>query len=168
MISRRSIRVHLEANLTEPLHKLWSHTVVYYKYSSNVYRKFPIDGNVFCFIHFQFRLNLMIREKLNSRTQTIPVWEDFCGWFNGSSKNYFIDQTLGVLQNSSNLNHKCPFDGYVYIKNDNITFNSFKFEQFIPSGRYRIEANMVEGYRGQWMATMYQYLTVSDVRVDVF
>lgn len=143
-ISRTNARFQFQANLTERVNSAWGHVVVYKQYSSNVWRKFVID-----------------------------LWENLCGWFNGTAKSWVLDVSLRfVLRHSNtktNINRTCPLHvGYYYIKNDNMSLDIFKTEQLLPSGRYRADISGHKTKNSPWLVRATLYVSVSDHRVEVF
>lgn len=79
-----------------------------------------------------------------------------------------FDWTLGRVQNYSNMNHPCPYEGHVYLKIDNISVHHFPVEPLIPAGRYRVDAEASFGKGKKVYATASVFLSVSDVRVERF
>lgn len=137
-INRENFKINISLNLTSRLKDVWIHGVAYYKY--NHYQKFPID-----------------------------LWEDLCGWLSGTSKSYLSDWFVKKLLKFSNLNHTCPYEGTIFVKNDNISIKEIhNFEVFLPSGRYRFDINLTEGYHGREFSSMKLYITISDHRVEQF
>lgn len=137
-ISRDNFKIDILINLTQPVKDVWIHGVAYFKYIH--YQKFPVD-----------------------------LWEDLCGWLAGKSKSYLLDWGVKKLLKYSNLNHNCPYENAVYVKNNNITLKDIHaFEVFLPSGRFRLDVNLTEGYRGKVFFMMKMYITISDHRVEQF
>lgn len=137
-ISRNDFKINITINLLERVKDVWIHGVAYYKY--NHYQKFPID-----------------------------LWEDLCGWLSGKSKSYILDWFVKKLLKFSNLNHTCPYEGTIFVKNNNISYKEIQnFEVFLPSGRFRIDVNLTEGYHGRVFFMMKLYAKVSDHRVEQF
>lgn len=144
-ISHTNVRLHLQANLSEPINSIWIHGVVYRQFSSNVFRKFLFD-----------------------------MWEEACSWFSGKSvtKNFILEHAVTPLIDQWNLEtnmfHACPYEGYVYVKSDNLSLNLFHSDQLLPSGRYRIDFTMARTKNGEWIAKAVGYASISDHRVEIF
>lgn len=99
----------------------------------------------------------------------ISLWDDMCGWFIGKRRSFAMDWTLGKMLKYSNMNHSCPYFGNVFVKVDNISMDTFIFEQFIPSGRYRIDFNLTDDYRSRTPIFMGKlFVSVSDYRIEQF
>lgn len=133
------MKIDLHWNLTRPVHDAWIHGTWYYKFNGLTYNRFPID-----------------------------LWENLCDWLSGKSKSYLLDWTIGRAINYSNMNHSCPYHGYVFLKVDNMSVNNFPFEPetLIPSGRYRVDLDFTEGNRVP-IGNAKLYFSVSDHRLEV-
>lgn len=127
-------------NFTEPVNSMYIHTVFYRKYTANVYRKFPID-----------------------------LWEDICGWLNGTAKSWILDFSVGKILNQSNTNSiNCPFLNHIYMKADNVPLESFTFDFLFPDGRFLAEIDFSNRKSGKSFAKAMLYFSVSDRRVEIF
>lgn len=128
----------LQLNVSEPIHTVYLHAVLYRMSVTGVYRKFAID-----------------------------LWENVCGWLDGTVKSSLLDGSLGKAFNYSdtNLNHKCPFEGYMYMKTENLSLSKFPFANInmdiVPSGSYRINAIVTDKVDGQWYVEGKVYFSVS-------
>lgn len=89
-----------------------------------------------------------------------------CDWFTGKRRSFSMDWTLGKIMQYSNMNHSCPYMGNVMLKVDNISMDTFVFEQFVPAGRYRIDFNMSNDYIPLFIGRI--FASVSDHRVEQF
>lgn len=92
-------------NFTQPVEKALMHIVLHHKY--NTYQVFAIN-----------------------------LWEDVCSWMSRIKKSYYLDWTLNRIFNihnlsinNTNINHLCPYEGYVYVQINNISVDQFPFEQ---------------------------------------
>lgn len=141
-ISRNNVRVNLQVNFSRPVYSVHVHTVPYRKFTANVYRKF-----------------------LNN------LWEDACGWLNHTAKSYLLDYTVGRALKSSRIEtnvNKCPLTGNVYIKSGNYSLDSLIFDHLLPAGRYRVEVTFFDKKNGEWIFRGNVYVSVSDIRVEIF
>lgn len=115
------------------------------------------------FVHTQVYYRYISYQKF-----PINLWDDMCGWFSGRRRSWVMDWTLGKLLKHSNINHTCPYIGNVFVTADNISLNTFVFEQFIPAGRYRIDFNLSQGHTSAPMFIGKLFASVSDHRVEQF
>lgn len=137
-ISRDNIKVLVNISLVKPVKDVWVHGVFYHKYTR--FQKFPID-----------------------------LWENLCAWLSGKGKSYFGEWGARNLLNYSNVNHSCPYDGNVIVKADNFSLKDLlNFEVFLPSGRFRMDVNLTEGYRKRVFFISKTYFSVSDHRIEQF
>lgn len=137
-ISRDNIKLNIAINLTAPVKDVWIHGVFYYKYTQ--YQKFPID-----------------------------LWENLCGWLDGTDKSHFLEWTTRKILKYSNLNHSCPYDGNVFVRADSYPMqNLLSFESILPSGRFRVEINLTEGYRKRVFFASKLFFAISDNRIEQF
>lgn len=136
--SKTSGRVYLQLNFSEPIHALYLHVVLHRMSATGVYRKFAID-----------------------------FWENVCGWLDGTVKSSLLDATIGKTLNYSetNINHKCPFEGYVYVKTANLSLSKFPIANInmdlVPTGSYRADGIWCDNVDGQWYAGGMIYFNVS-------
>lgn len=137
-ISRNYAKVNINITLKNPINDVWIHAVSYYKY--NRFQKFPID-----------------------------LWENLCLWLDGKSKSYILDWTTRPLLKYSNLNHSCPYTGTVHVKADNISLGKLiAVEPYLPSGRFRMDINLTEGYGKSAFFTSKFFFSISDNRIEQF
>lgn len=140
------IGVHVDAEIlfNRTVKSTFIHYAVYYQHSTNEYRPFLVNG-----------------------------WEDFCGYLNGDDwknggKNVLISFIYRTLRNYTNV-RSCPIQPKTYyFKMDNVSVNVFNYDQLVPAGRYRIEIDVHDGYKGKQFATLKVYGSVSDHRVEKF
>lgn len=66
----------------------------------------------------------------------------------------------------SNVSHKCPYDGFVYVKADNVSIDEFAYPDLLPSGRYRIDTTVFESNE-RILFNISLYFSISDHRLDV-
>lgn len=129
--------MHFWANLTEPIHDAWFHIVFYYRWNPTTYNKFPID-----------------------------IWENVCNWLDGG-KSYILDWIGGNIIKYSNLNHSCPYESQeLYLKADNLSINTFIIDQFMPSGRFRIDGSITDGNKSRIFVKGQLFFSVSDHRIE--
>lgn len=95
------------------------------------------------------------------------VWENLCDWLSGKTKSFILDWTAGLILKYSNFNHPCPFDGQIYVRNDNFSMGEIAVTQFMPSGKYRANANLTDKHRKPLLMIQF-FVTVSDIRVERF
>lgn len=137
-ISRNFVKIHVNMTLKKSVKDVWIHGIFYFKY--NRFQKFPIDLN-----------------------------ENLCGWLAGTSKSYLLDWTTRVLIKYSNLNHTCPYSGTIHVKADNISIKQLLlFETFLPSGRFRMDINLTEGFGKSAFFTSRTFFSISDHRIEQF
>lgn len=137
-ISRNYVKINLNITLKKPVKDVWIHGIFFYKY--NLFQKFPID-----------------------------LWGNLCLWLDGKSKSYLLDWTTRPLLKYSNLNHTCPYTGTIHVKADNISIGQLlAFENFLPSGRFRMDINLTEGYGKSVFFTSRTFFSVSDHRIEQF
>lgn len=140
-ISQQDMKMHMQMNFSEQLNGVWVHGVFYYRYNAHSYQRFPID-----------------------------LWENVCAWLDKGAQHhsYFLKWTGQNVRKFSNLNHSCPYSGNVWIKVDRIPINSLVMLPFMPSGRYRVDLNVTNGYNKKpFMITKF-FFSISDNRVEQF
>lgn len=126
-------------NLSQTVDAVLIHSVFYHKFNGISFAKFPID-----------------------------LWENLCDWMGGKSISYVMEWSLGKVLKYANRNITCPWNSYMFIKVDNISMNTFSFEQsFIPSGKYRVDNYFMESKGSIPFITASLYFTVSDHRLEI-
>lgn len=125
----------------------------------------PVSGT---YMHFKTYYKYSIYRPI-----AIDMWEEVCGWFDGTGKSYFLDLTLKLLYSfagvETNVNHPCPYVGYHYLRFKNISVDQMsKFDYFMPSGRYRIDGELFESDKKTIIASLKFYLSVSDNRIEQY
>lgn len=90
---------------------------------------------------------------------------DICGWLNGES-HFLLDWFLPKILKYTNLNHKCPYDGQVYFKANNISIDKFDYPSLLPAGRYRTDT-IVFGQDDKIQLNFSLYFSISDHRINV-
>lgn len=139
-IDRNHVKVNASIKLNESIYDMWLHTVFYYRFNRLTYSKFPID-----------------------------LWEDLCGWIAGTTKSYIADWLLGkYVHQYTNFNHTSPYFGEIFLKINNISTTFFGFEQLLPAGKYRVEANFTNEYRKNLLMMANLVMTVSDNCIEQF
>lgn len=73
---------------------------------------------------------------------------------------------MAKVKKYSNLNHKCPYDGLVYFRVNNISVDEFTPSKLVPAGRYRIDTIVLES-DDKILFNVSTYISVSDHRVNV-
>ncbi|CAD7091718.1 unnamed protein product [Hermetia illucens] len=58
----------------------------------------------------------------------VNITDDFCKFMAGSSSSFYLDLLMKMLRDQSNINHACPYKGYLYATGINPD------PQLIPSG----------------------------------
>jgi hypothetical protein len=132
----------LKANFTLILRRQfiteWSHIVMYYKSSSNVYRKHLVD-----------------------------VWEDLCGYWNGNAlapvTRYFLEN-MKNLKMRINFPFRCPLDGSMSITHPQFNASNLVIP-LLSAGRYRIDIFMVTHKGGNPVLVIKFFFAVSDHRI---
>lgn len=82
-------------------------------------------------------------------------------------KSYLLQWSLGKLQQFSNVNHPCPYNGTVYTKINSISDRELQFEPLVPSGRYRIDVNVTNENRKIPLFIGQVFFSVSDHRIEL-
>lgn len=138
-ISRNNLKLHIHANITKPVNDVLFHVTFYYKFNRIVFNKYPID-----------------------------LWENVCDYLDGKiMKSYMLDWIVKGLLKYTNLNHSCPYIGYVFLKADNISVDTLSFApSLIPAGSYRIDIIGTESDRVTFAAAQ-MYFSVSEHRMEV-
>lgn len=94
------------------------------------------------------------------------IWEDGCGFLNGTTKSIVMDHSFGAMMKhpntETNLKHKCPYVGEIYIKSGNISLDSFPYQRLMPTGNYRVESISTLTKDGPWLSRGNTYFSVSD------
>lgn len=67
----------------------------------------------------------------------------------------------------SNMNHSCPYVGLIFVKVENISINTFVFEQLLPAGRYRCDFNLSTELKKPILMGKI-YASISDHRIEQF
>lgn len=127
----------MSAMVIKPITEGMVHVSAYYKYNGISYKKFPID-----------------------------LWEDICGWFDKRSKSFYMEWVMKDLIQYTNVK-KCPVDGYIYLKANNISVDSF-YLPFMPSGRYRIDVVLTHNDRKTLLGMGRIHLNIPDNRIEKF
>lgn len=137
-IARNVFKVNFTAVFKKPLTTAWCRLVLYYKSSSNVYRKYLVD-----------------------------VWEDACELFRGSKtapvSRYILD-TLLKGNISINVPLRCPFSGTFTMAHPrfNITTTNLPL---MNAGRYRLDVFVVTRKGGNPIGVIQFFGSISDIRV---
>lgn len=120
LIGRQFIRIDMVAALNHTLESAFLHYSVFYQFSTNEFRSFPVNG-----------------------------WEDFCGYMRGDAGNIFIKTIYPPFRKFTNLNDSCPIKRpFILFKIQNLTMSYFSPLFMIPSGRYRLDLAFHEGFNG--------------------
>lgn len=101
----------------------------------------------------------------------MDLWEDACGWMNGTAKNHMFDLIFQPMLKfiDTNVYHKCPFNGTVYIKANDMTTDTFLTDFIVPHGRYYADIAFYEQRNDPtWMFRAKFYFEISDHRVEMF
>lgn len=140
LISRDVIRADVQATLNHTVSSVFVQCTVYYKFSNNEYRQFAVN-----------------------------VVEDFCGYMKGDIGNVIISRIFPDFIQFTNVNHTCPYTaGHYFIKVSNLSVNSVAPLMIIPSGRYRLEISVYDGFKGPQLGKVHLYGSISDSRVEKF
>lgn len=82
---------------------------------------------------------------------------------------YFLKWTGENVRNFSNMNHPCPYSGSAWIDVKRIPLNRLiMLEPLMPSGRYRVDINVTNGYKEQALAMTRLFFGISDTRIEQF
>lgn len=139
-ISRTRVRGDVLLTLNRTIYSVFAHFVAYYQFSSNEYRPYLFN-----------------------------LWEDVCATLGGDNGNIISNILFEKARNYTNFNHPCPYmPGQYFAKVDNISVNILNFGQLLPAGRYRVELNVTEGYKGLLLGMSKLYFSISDRRVTQF
>lgn len=96
------------------------------------------------------------------------LWENLCGWFDGSTKSYIMDWSVGRMLKYTNFNHTCPYlPGKVFFKVDNISVDAFPLPPIMPAGRYRVDITLTENNRTKVLGSAKFYFSISDHRIEI-
>lgn len=127
--------------------------------------KIDIEGNLSRPLH-KIKTHTVFYYKYNTYQKfAIDLREDMCKWLAKKDKSYLLDWTLKKVQQYSNVNHPCPYNETIYVKNNNLSISNIPFEPLLPSGRYRIDINLTD----QFDETIFSgklFGSVSDHRIE--
>lgn len=130
----------LELLLNRTYPSIFVHSVTYRQFSSNEYRKFLLD-----------------------------VWEDMCEVSEKAVGNVFLKVIERILSGNTNMFRKCPFvPGKYFIRMRRMPMDKLNFGQILPSGRYRCDLTLADGYQGNSLIMFKVYLSISDRRTEQF
>lgn len=140
-MGRDRLHVELEGTLNRTITSMFLHYVVYYQWSSNEFRQFPINR-----------------------------WEDFCGFMDGDvTNNVIINRVYPRFKPYSNVNHTCPLrPGFYFYRMYNFTVSTLGPLALVPSGRYRLEISFHEEYKSPLLIKLNVVASISDHRIEVF
>ncbi|CAD7089840.1 unnamed protein product [Hermetia illucens] len=96
-----------------------------------------ILNDIFVRITFHMRINTGYRRLI------ADVEENFCGFINGTSKSFLISILWPFVRTHSNLDHKCPFFGHLYVRNFIIKFDYFP--PALPEGQSKLTIHIRNG-----------------------
>ncbi|XP_037911876.1 uncharacterized protein LOC119652013 [Hermetia illucens] len=121
-------------------------------------------GNITCFLHNQdtaqsevdvdfyisrpvdgILIHMEIWKKLNGNFILTPIniTINACHYFDKKERVPFhASLIMKWVQSVSNINHKCPYIGHVFIKN----LNTENFRKIIPVGDYRLDVKLFEKF----------------------
>lgn len=91
---------------------------------------------------------------------------DICEEFSKKERMSAIKWLLEKLSQLTNVNHKCPYEKYLYAKVDNVSMEEFDYPQIMPGGRYRIDTTLFED-NNRILFNTSVYFSISDHRLDV-
>lgn len=139
-INRTHVNIDVATNYNRTLRSFFLHIVVYLQASTNEYRQSGIN-----------------------------VWENLCGFFKGANGNILSKIIYDIFRNYTNFNHACPYrPGVYFVKWNKAKVNFLNFGQFLPAGRFRIDINFTDGYKGEVLQIHKTYFSISDHRLDIF
>lgn len=101
----------------------------------------------------------------------VDLWEDVCGWFNGTRKSHIMDRTIKPVLKYVKYDWplKCP------LREGNFSMNYYNIsisEQFafplVPSGHYLLDTKFTEGDRKTTILKSQTYITISDNRIEQY
>lgn len=114
------------------------HSVLHKKNSSKAYRMFVFD-----------------------------LWEDICGWLDGTVSSWTLDFSLGALMKQSDTNmKKCPLENDVYVKAANASIETLLLDFLFPVGIFRLDATISQTHGGEPLAKGKIYFSVSERNRD--
>ncbi|XP_061396019.1 uncharacterized protein LOC133331654 [Musca vetustissima] len=103
-------------------------------------------------------INVAILKKTNGyRPFLYNVTTNFCQFLANRKKYPFIDVFVGILVKDSNINHTCPYNHDIIVKNLVLDINKLKYLPF-PRGEYRIDLK-VAAYN-DWKADVKTYFQI--------
>lgn len=123
-IGDRGMRLSFDAYLSQSVNSVYMHGLIYYSRDLITFQKLPAN-----------------------------IWENICAWLAGKKSSWLLDNAFSQALPYSNINHSCPYVGRVFAKVDNFSFDKVEMEPLVPHGRYRLEINLTEGYRGRVLGT---------------
>ncbi|CAD7089838.1 unnamed protein product [Hermetia illucens] len=94
-------------------------------------------NEIFVRITFHQRINTGYRRLI------IDSEENFCAFRNGTSKSLVMSIMWPFLKAHSNLDHKCPFSGFIYVSNFIIRFDHFP--PALPEGEGKVTVHLRNG-----------------------
>ncbi|XP_061396021.1 uncharacterized protein LOC133331657 [Musca vetustissima] len=103
-------------------------------------------------------INLAFLKKANGyRPFLYNVTTNFCGFWANRKKYPIVDVFIGVVTKDSNINHTCPYNHDIIVKNLVLDMNKLRYIPF-PRGEYRIDLK-VAAYN-DWKADVKAYIEI--------
>lgn len=125
--------VEVVVSLNRTYHSIFVHGVVYRQFSSNVYRRGAWD-----------------------------LWQDVCKLMDGDDLISLARMARDRVLPYTNGIRRCPYPpGIYYGRVNGLRSEMLNFGYLLPSGRFRAEANMTDGYKGTVLATVKLYFSIS-------
>ncbi|XP_055917975.1 uncharacterized protein LOC129950159 [Eupeodes corollae] len=87
--------------------------------------------------------NMMLHHQMHKKFNVIyrpflvNVTEDFCQKFVNKAKSPYLNILMNIGQKYTNLNHTCPYEGWLIIKNMELDLSSLRL--LLPEGEYRYD-----------------------------
>ncbi|XP_073821316.1 uncharacterized protein [Musca autumnalis] len=82
---------------------------------------------------------------------------NFCNFMANRKKYPFVNIFYNIIANNSNLNHTCPYDHDIIIKDLTVNENNFKLLP-LPRGEYLFDLNV--GAYNDWKANVKAYVEI--------
>ncbi|CAD7089839.1 unnamed protein product [Hermetia illucens] len=90
-----------------------------------------------------FKMSFYQKISTGYRRLILSIEDHFCGFLNGTSQSFIIRMIWPFLKTCGNLDHKCPFTGYVYLHN--VVVKSDYFPPALPEGQGKFEIHIRNG-----------------------
>ncbi|XP_019892853.2 uncharacterized protein LOC109612856 isoform X2 [Musca domestica] len=108
----------------------------------------------------QLKVNLALFKKFSGYKPFLyNITVDLCKYLKNPRKHPFLDLFHRVIVNDSNINHTCPYNHDIIVKNVLLNENNFKYLP-LPRGEYRFDLK-VAAYN-DWKADVKAFIDISN------